>query len=166
MSFLTEHKMFSVLFLSRRTENRRGVPARAALGWALIEESRLYAERQFNQNLRIRTRPLREEIHRFMGEFYFITVSCRRIYICMSSSLDACKIQNPEFTCVTVKPLMPVNAIWKQDREQKIEIGLILETQNVACERNRMHLGRCWWPLARAQLSRSLHVNIYDLNKF
>ena len=72
--------------------------------------------------------------------------------------LEACEIQNPEFTCVTVNPIMPVNPIWKKEREQKLELGLILETQNVACERDRMHLGRCWWPLARAQLSRSLHV--------
>jgi len=80
MSFLTDRKMFSVLFLSRRAENRRGVPARAALGWALIEESRLYAERQFNQNLRISARPLREEIFRFIGEFYSYNMCLTQIF--------------------------------------------------------------------------------------
>lgn len=69
--YLTSEKLFSILFFRRREGNRRGTPVRAALTWALIEETRLYLELQFNENVRICARPLRSAIMDFSGKKNF-----------------------------------------------------------------------------------------------
>ena len=67
VAFLTKERLFSVLFLPRRNENRRGIPGPAALVWALLEETRQYLELQFNEDVRISGRPLRDCIEGFIG---------------------------------------------------------------------------------------------------
>ena len=69
LEHLIQHKLFSMLFFHRRADNKRGTPAVAALKWALMEETRLYAERRFNINYRTDSRPLRETIHRLIGMY-------------------------------------------------------------------------------------------------
>ena len=66
--YITEHRLFSMLFFHRRPENRRGAPIRAALTWSLLEECRVYAEMRFNQNFRITARPLRLSVQSMIGK--------------------------------------------------------------------------------------------------
>ena len=67
MEHLIRNRLFSLLFFHRRSDNRRGTPAVAALKWALMEEARLYTERRFNLDYRTEIRPLRQTIHEFIG---------------------------------------------------------------------------------------------------
>ena len=69
VDFIAEHQLFSLLFLPRRQENRRGKPTPAALTWAMLEETRMYLELQFNENVRITARPLRESLEALVGMF-------------------------------------------------------------------------------------------------
>ena len=71
VNFLTENRLFSLLFYHRRPENRRGAPIRAALTWTLLEECRVYAELRFNQNCRITARPLRLSVQNMIGESFY-----------------------------------------------------------------------------------------------
>ena len=69
VDFLVENRLFSILFLPRRQEDRRGVPVPAALIWALLEEARFYLELQFNESVRIGARPLRESLIALICKF-------------------------------------------------------------------------------------------------
>ena len=72
VDYIVKHKLFSILFLPRQKlqkGTRRGVPAPAALAWALMEETRWYLELQFNDNVRISARPLRESLEAMFGKF-------------------------------------------------------------------------------------------------
>ena len=146
------------MFFRRREGNRRGTPVRAALTWALIEETRLYLELQFNENVRICARPLRSAIMDFSGKkkFHF----SERKNFSKKFILAACDVSDASFKMHKVKPLMPPNPIWKDGDSNKLNVGLLLETQIVACSDNMFDLGKVWWPFTQAHISKSLQVNL------
>ena len=72
--------------------------------------------------------------------------------------LAACEPKNADFVYVVTAPLMPLNSIWKEENDKAVNMGLLIEVQVVACEKEDLHLGRCWWPLASVHISRSLQV--------
>ena len=61
---------------------------------------------------------------------------------------------------------MPLNSIWKEENDKAVNMGLLIEVQVVACEKEDLHLGRCWWPLTSAHISRSLQVKIMFITTF
>ena len=71
VDFLSDNRLFSVLFLPRRQENQRGVPVPGALIWAMLEETRFYLELQFNENVRIGVRPLRDSLDALLCKYSY-----------------------------------------------------------------------------------------------
>ena len=57
---------------------------------------------------------------------------------------------------------MSANPIWKDENSDKINVGLLLETQIVACSDEMFDLGKVWWPFTQAHISRSLQVSLFE----
>ena len=74
VDYLAQHRLYSTLFLPRRKEDRRGIQSPSAMTWALLEETRFYLELQYNENVRIGSRPLRESLLALIGKLFYIFV--------------------------------------------------------------------------------------------
>ena len=153
-NYITDNKLFSLIFFHRRSENRRGAPIRAALTWALLEESRIYAEMRFNQNYRVTSRPLRLNVQTMISKFF------KRQGKSPYYFLDACPIDNSNFTVRGTTPLLPVNPIWKEEKNGVFDVGVLIEVQTLACSPDMFTLGKCWWPLTSSHISRCLNVSV------
>ena len=70
----------------------------------------------------------------------------------------ACTVSDASFTSHKVKPLMPNTPIWKEVRQGRNDVGVLLEIQTVACADEMQNLGKVWWPLTQAHISKSLQV--------
>ena len=56
---------------------------------------------------------------------------------------------------------MPVNTLWRARLTEHLEeVGILLETHVVACLPQMLPLGRVWWPLTAAMMSRNMNVSI------
>ena len=53
---------------------------------------------------------------------------------------------------------MPNSPIWKETRQGRNDVGVLLEVQTVACSDEKQNLGKVWWPLTHAHISKSLQV--------
>ena len=155
VDYLVQHRLYSILFLPRRQGNRRSTPSPSALLWALLEEVRFYLELQYNENVRIGSRPLRESLFALIGKI-FCSIDLLREYNCIASG--SCEQRNPNFIFTHVDPLMPTVSHWQKERSTSVEIGALIEIQVIACEEGRQALGRSWWPLATAHISPVLQV--------
>ena len=72
---------------------------------------------------------------------------------------EACPVDNAEFNVRGTSPLLPVNPIWKrEERKNSLDVGILLEVQTIACKPDLFALGKNWWPLTSAHISRSLNV--------
>lgn len=58
---------------------------------------------------------------------------------------------------------MPANPIWKDGTAGMKNVGLLLETQVVACSEEMLELGKVWWPFTQAHISKSLQVRYFTL---
>ena len=81
----------------------------------------------------------------------------QRVYFyCQNSA--ACTVSDANFTSHKTKPLMLNNPIWKEVRQDRNDVGALLEIQTVACTNEMKNLGKVWWPLTHAHISKSLQV--------
>ena len=154
--------------MKRRSTNQRGTPVRAAFQWVMLEEARLAIEARMNDDNLSTARPFREIVNQFTGEFLaddFVTLKNK---YCS----DNHEVLDSTFNSHNVEPLMPVNTLWQNalsgsynqtGYHQITEVGFLIETQTIACPDEMLALGKCWWPLTSAIMSRNLNVS-YNKN--
>ena len=81
--------------------------------------------------------------------------------------LDGYEVLDPTFSAHIIEPLMPVNPLWRAPLSNDIqEVGLLLETHVISCFPSMLPLGRVWWPLSSATMSRNLNVSNILKSKF
>ena len=56
---------------------------------------------------------------------------------------------------------MSGNTVWKESRQGRNDVGVLLEVQTVACNEDLQDLGKVWWPLTHAHISKSLQVRLF-----
>ena len=74
-----------------------------------------------------------------------------------------CPVGDTDFCVHGTTPLLPVNPIWKEERDGMVDVGILLEIQTYACKTPMIALGKVWWPLTQAHISRSLNVSFQNL---
>ena len=153
---ITTKQYYSIFFMRRRAVNLRGSPLRAALFWALLEETRITTENHFNESNPVTVRPLRNQMSKFVGKFSNLNLFISKTYFS-----ESFPVIDPGFQTLNVKPLMPLNTLWRRENDGIHSVGALFEFQTISCYNDHVELGKCWWPLCAAMISRNLNVSSF-----